>query len=64
MNKPTLAQLQAATARLATHTLEVHGIRSIGSASHLEALHMAAHRREGTPWHDDAWSIEGQENSP
>lgn len=47
-----LARLRAATNRLAAHLQQSHGSAMRGSANERERRHMAAHRPEGTPWHD------------
>lgn len=53
-----LERLHAAYRGLCAHLRDVHGIQPPpGSASHLEADHQAAHRRENTRWHTDAWRL-------
>lgn len=59
----SLKQLQAATTCAWRHLLDVHGINAGGSASHIEAAHQAAHRREGTPWHP-AWNLDDLASEP
>lgn len=53
-----LARLRAAYDGLRAHLRGVHDVepRPV-SASHLEMDHKAAHRREHTPWHLDAWRL-------
>lgn len=58
-----LARLEAAYNALCAHLRDIHGVdpRPV-SASHLEVDHQAAHRREGTPWHTDAWRLPDDED--
>ncbi|MGH3519066.1 MAG: hypothetical protein ACRDQ7_16920 [Haloechinothrix sp.] len=52
-----LDRLRAACFALCAHVRDVHGVYPSGSASQVEAQHQAAHAREGTPWHPDAWRL-------
>lgn len=59
-----LARLQAAYRALCAHLRDVHHVEpGIDSASHLEAQHRAAHAREATPWHPDAWRLPDPDDS-
>ena len=50
-----LERLRAAYFALCAHVQDTHGVFPSGSAGQVEAQHQAAHAREGTPWHPDAW---------
>jgi hypothetical protein len=48
--------LRACYNALWRHVNEDHGLAVEGTAGQIEAVHMRAHRREGTAWHD-AWTL-------
>lgn len=52
-----IARLRTAYFGLLTHVRDEHGVHASGTASQIEIVHAAAHRREGTPWHADAWQL-------
>lgn len=52
-----IARFRSASLRLLAHVRDEHGVHTSGTASQIEIVHATAHRREGTPWHADAWQL-------
>jgi len=52
-----LARYQAAYFALCAHLREAHDTTPCGNANQVEAAHRAAHAREHTPWHADAYRL-------
>ena len=52
-----LERLRIAYFGLCAHVRDVHGVDPCGSASQVEVQHQAAHAREGSRWHPDAWRL-------
>lgn len=64
MTPAEFRRLDAAFRALRAHVRDVHGEEPLpGSASHVEAQHMAAHAREATRWHPDAWRLPDEEDA-
>jgi hypothetical protein len=48
--------LRACYEALWHHVNHDHGLRAEGTAGQIEAVHMRAHRYQGSAWHD-AWTL-------